>query len=70
MKAKRPVSTKPSIKPIKPAPDVTDEYVRAFAEIASRIQKTIKAGAQGSALPVRMVVAGGAAQHFYTGAAA
>ena len=60
-------SLKPN-KPIKPAPNVTDEYIRAFAEIASRIQKTLKAGTQGSALPVRMVVAGGAAQHFYTAA--
>jgi plasmid stabilization system protein ParE len=55
-------------KPVKPAPNVTDEYVRAFAEIASRIQKVIKAGAPHSALPVRMIVAGGAAQHFYTAA--
>jgi hypothetical protein len=64
----KPPSTPKAIKPVKPAPDVTDEYVRAFAEIASRIQKTIKAGAQSSVLPVRMVVAGGAAQHFYTAA--
>jgi hypothetical protein len=67
MTAKRPTAVK-TIKPVKPAPDVTGEYVRAFAEIASRIQKTIRAGTQGSALPVRMVVAGGAAQHFYTAA--
>jgi plasmid stabilization system protein ParE len=53
---------------VKLAPNVTEEYVRAFAEIAKRIQKAIKAGAQGSTLPVRMVVAGGAAQHFYTAA--
>jgi hypothetical protein len=64
MTAKRPIP----IKAVKLAPNVTAEYVRAFAEIAKRIQKAIKAGAQGSALPVRMVVAGGAAQHFYTAA--
>jgi plasmid stabilization system protein ParE len=56
------------IKAVKPAPNVTDEYIRAFAEIASRIQKAIKAGAPHSAEAVRMIVAGGAAQHFYTAA--
>jgi hypothetical protein len=54
------------VKAVKPAPNVTDEYVRAFAEIASRIQKVIKASAPRSAGAVRMIVAGGAAQHFYT----
>lgn len=56
---------------IKPAQNVNEAYVRAFAEIASRIQKAIKASGYKSALPVppvRMVVAGGAAQHFYTAA--
>jgi hypothetical protein len=56
------------IKAVKLAPDVTDEYVRAFTEIASRIQRAIKTGADHSAQPVRMIVAGGAAQHFYTAA--
>jgi plasmid stabilization system protein ParE len=56
------------IKAVKPAPNVTDEYIRAFAEIANRIQKAIKAGAPHSAEAVRMIVAGGAAQHFYTAA--
>ena len=57
-----------SRKKVKPAPDVADGYLRAFAEIAGRIQKTIKASATPAALPVRMIVAGGAAQHFYTAA--
>lgn len=56
------------IKAVKPAPNVTDEYIRAFAEIANRIQKVIKAGSPQSAEAVRMIVAGGAAQHFYTAA--
>ncbi len=55
-------------KKVRPAPDVADGYVNAFAEIAGRIQKTIKASAHASQLPVRMIVAGGAAQHFYTAA--
>ena len=55
-------------KKVKPAPDVADGYVKAFAEIAGRIQKTIKASAHASQLPIRMIVAGGAAQHFYTAA--
>jgi hypothetical protein len=55
-------------KKVKPAADVAVGYVNAFAEIAGRIQKTIKASAHASQLPVRMIVAGGAAQHFYTAA--
>ena len=55
-------------KKVKPAPDVADGYVKAFAEIASRIQKTIKASTQAKQRPVRMIVAGGAAQHLYTAA--
>ena len=55
-------------KKVKPAPDVADGYVQAFAEIASRIQKSIEASARATQLPVRMIVAGGAAQHFYTAA--
>lgn len=55
-------------KKVKPAPDVADGYVNAFAEIAGRIQKTIKASAHAAQLPIRMIVAGGAAQHFYTAA--
>jgi hypothetical protein len=57
-----------SRKKVKPAPDVADGYVRAFAEIAGRLQKTIKASARRTPSPVRMIVAGGAAQHFYTAA--
>ena len=51
---------------MKPAPGVADGYVQAFAEIAGRIQRTIRASNRRGALPVRMIVAGGAAQHFYT----
>lgn len=57
-----------SRKPVKLAAGVDDGYVQAFAEIASRLQKTIKASAAKSQLPVRMIVAGGAAMHFYTAA--
>ncbi len=57
-----------SQKKVKLAPDVADGYLKAFAEIAGRIQKTIKTSATAAALPVRMIVAGGAAQHFYTAA--
>ena len=55
-------------KKVKPAPDVADGYVKAFAEIAGRIQKTIKTSTHATQRPVRMIVAGGAAQHFYTAA--
>lgn len=55
-------------KKVQPAPDVADGYVQAFAEIAGRIQKSIKTSAHATQLPVRMIVAGGAAQHFYTAA--
>ena len=57
-----------SRKKVKPAADVADGYVQAFAEIAGRIQKTIRVSAKRAVLPVRMIVAGGAAQHFYTAA--
>jgi hypothetical protein len=42
------------------------EYVEAFLEIARRISEPLKKLPK-KALPVRMVVAGGAALHFYTG---
>lgn len=57
-----------SARKIKISPDVADGYVKAFAEIAARIQKSIKASTPAAQLPVRMIVAGGAAQHFYTAA--
>lgn len=46
--------------------DVRPEYLAAFGEIVGRIAGTL-ANAPSAALPVRMVVAGGAAVHFYTG---
>jgi plasmid stabilization system protein ParE len=57
-----------SARKTKISPDVADGYVKAFAEIAARIQKSIKASTPAAQLPVRMFVAGGAAQHFYTAA--
>jgi hypothetical protein len=43
------------------------EYLRAFAEVLSRVQQTLK-GSQPDVFPIRMYIAGGAALHFYTGA--
>jgi hypothetical protein len=44
-----------------------DAYLKAFAEVLSRIQQALK-GSVPDALPVRMYVAGGAALHLLTGA--
>lgn len=44
-----------------------DEYEKAFAQVVSRVQETLK-GAQRDVFPIRMYVAGGAALHFHTGA--
>ncbi len=55
-------------KHVKPSKGVAAAYIHAFAEIALRIQKSIQAVAEPAILPIRMVVAGGAAQHFYTAA--
>ena len=44
-----------------------DAYLNAFAEVLSRIQQTLK-GSRPEAFPIRMVVAGGAALHLFTGA--
>ena len=41
-------------------------YVEAFTELAARIVASL-AGVAPAALPIRMVVAGGAALHFHTG---
>ncbi len=52
-----------------PAAGVSLGYLRAFTEIAARLQKAIAASRKAfkpGSLPVRMIVAGGAAQHFYT----
>ncbi len=43
------------------------EYQRAFNEVVSRIQDSLK-DSQADALPIRMYVAGGAALHLLTGA--
>lgn len=51
----------------KPAARTKDEYLRAFAEVVSRVQQTLE-GTQPGVLPIRMYVAGGAALHFHTGA--
>lgn len=45
---------------------VTDEYQRAFAQVLSRVQETLK-GSQPTVFPIRMYVAGGAALHLLTG---
>lgn len=44
-----------------------DAYLKAFAEVLSRIQQTLK-GSRADAFPIRMYVAGGAALHLLTGA--
>lgn len=44
-----------------------DAYLKAFAEVLSRIQKTL-AGSRPDVFPIRMYVAGGAALHLLTGA--
>lgn len=41
-------------------------YQRAFNEVLSRVQRSLK-GAQPSAIPIRMIIAGGAALHLLTG---
>jgi len=46
--------------------NVQDEYSKAFNEIVSRVQQTLK-GSQPGAIPVRMYIAGGAALHLLTG---
>ena len=51
---------------MKPHEGVREEYLRAFAEIASRVAQTVK-GTPPGALPIRMYVAGGAALHLMTG---
>lgn len=45
---------------------VHDEYQRAFAEVLSRVQQSLK-GSQPSVFPIRMYIAGGAALHLLTG---
>ena len=45
---------------------VQDEYQKAFNEILSRVQQTLKSS-QPDATPIRMYIAGGAALHLLTG---
>jgi hypothetical protein len=52
---------------MKPARQVSKDYLDAFVRIVGRIVESLK-GAPSSALPVRMYVAGGAALHLHTGA--
>lgn len=58
-----------------PSAALRTEYLKAFAEIVSRIQRSVSPGAgntkatmKAKGLPIAMYVAGGAAQLFYTGA--
>ena len=48
---------------------ISGEYQRAFSEIVSRVQNSLK-GSQAGVFPIRMYVAGGAALHLLTGARA
>ena len=43
-----------------------DAWLKAFAEVLSRIQQALE-GARPEVFPIRMYVAGGAALHLYTG---
>ena len=52
---------------MKPKLKAQDAYLKAFAELVSRIQQTLK-GARPEVFPIRMYVAGGAALHLLTGA--
>ena len=52
---------------MKPKIKAQDAYLKAFTEVLSRIQQALK-GARPDVLPIRMVVAGGAALHLLTGA--
>lgn len=44
-----------------------DAYLKAFAEVLSRIQQTLE-GSRPDVFPIRMYIAGGAALHLLTGA--
>ena len=47
-------------------PKARDEYLKAFAELMSRVQQALK-GSQPVVFPIRIYVAGGAALHLHTG---
>ncbi len=51
---------------MRPDGNARPDYVEAFVALAKRIETAIT-GTPKRALPIRMVVAGGAAMHFYTG---
>lgn len=51
---------------MRPDANARPEYVRAFVDVAKRIEASI-ADASKRSLPIKMYVAGGAAMHFYTG---
>lgn len=52
---------------MQPAAEARPEFVAAFAELAGRIAASL-ATIPARSLPIRMIVAGGAAVHLYTGA--
>lgn len=52
---------------MKPSRNAGAEYLRAFAEVLSGLQESLR-GAGRKALPVRVYIAGGAALHLLTGA--
>jgi len=52
---------------MKPKIKAQDAYLKAFAEVLSRIQQALK-GSRPDVFPIRMVIAGGAALHLLTGA--
>ena len=52
---------------MKPKIKAHDAYLKAFTEVLSRIQQVLE-GSRPDVLPIRMVVAGGAALHLLTGA--
>ena len=52
---------------MKPKIKAQDAYLKAFTEVLSRIQQTLK-GSRPDVFPIRMYVAGGAALHLLTGA--
>ena len=51
---------------MRPDKRVTQDYLAAFAEIVNKIAQSLK-GAPANALPIRMVVAGGAALQLHIG---
>ena len=53
--------------PVKQKIRAQDAYLRAFAEVLSRIQQSLK-GSRPDVFPIRMFIAGGAALHLLTGA--